>query len=100
VFLPDGNMAAYGDHWEATVRPDLSKLDWAKIGKVRAVDLDGPLPKRSRPPRPFDEKQESILRNFCSAENLPGQIFISAKHTVFSKNERKKYIFHNNRHES
>ena len=55
-YLPDGNMSGYGDNWEATVRPDLSKLDWNKIGKIRNVDLDGPLPKRPKKLRPFDEK--------------------------------------------
>jgi hypothetical protein len=55
MFLPEGNMASYGDNWEATVRPDLSQLDWNKIGKVRAADLDGPLPKRSKLIRPFDQ---------------------------------------------
>jgi hypothetical protein len=56
IFLPDGNMAGYGDNWETAVRPDTAKLDWNKIGKIRNVDLDGPLPKRSKKIRPFDEK--------------------------------------------
>ena len=56
IFLPDGNMSAYGDNWPATVRPDTSNLDWNKISKVRNVDLDGPLPKRSKKIRPFEEK--------------------------------------------
>ena len=57
IFLPEGNMAGYGENWESLVRPDLANLDWSKIAKIRSVDLDSPMPKRSKMIQPFDEKK-------------------------------------------
>jgi hypothetical protein len=59
IFLPEGNMAGYGENWESLVRPDLADLDWSKLGKIRSVDLDSPLPKRSKMIQPFDENRLS-----------------------------------------
>jgi len=59
----EGNMSGYGENWEKAVKPDLDSMDWSKISKVRLVDLDYPLPKRSKVQPILDKKlDEKISR--------------------------------------
>ena len=57
--VSEGNMSGYGENWPGMVRPDLSQLDWSKIGKIRSTDLEmsGSPKKRSKLIQPFDEKK-------------------------------------------
>ena len=48
IYLPQRNMAIYGANWPQTLQNiQIEALDWSKIDKVRQIDLDTPLPKKS-----------------------------------------------------
>ncbi len=48
VYLPASNMSNYGADWVKLVQTaNVDSFDWANIDKVRQIDLDTPLPKRS-----------------------------------------------------
>lgn len=48
MYLPKSNMSVYGPHWPKCLQGlHLEHLDWSKIDKVRQIDLDMPLPKKS-----------------------------------------------------
>ena len=44
MYLPKGNMAVYGD-WAAAINLDIAQLDWEEIGRIKASELETPLPK-------------------------------------------------------
>jgi hypothetical protein len=68
IYLPKTNMGAYGPNWEKCMQQGLhiEKLDWAKIDKVRQIDLDTPLPKISNlmtdPNAAIEENQLSEVK--------------------------------------
>ena len=48
IYLAQNNMANYGPQWPKRLQNlQIETLDWSKIDKVRQIDLDTPLPKRS-----------------------------------------------------
>ena len=44
MYLPKGNMAVYGD-WASAITLDIAQLDWEEIGRIKASELETPLPK-------------------------------------------------------
>ena len=47
MYTPEGNMAVYGD-WQTALRVDAARLDWEKLSNIKAVELEGPLPKKAK----------------------------------------------------
>ena len=45
MYLPKGNMAVYGD-WSNAINLNINQLDWEEIGRIKASELEAPLPKQ------------------------------------------------------
>ena len=45
MYLPKGNMAVYGD-WINAINLNINQLDWEEIGRIKASELEAPLPKQ------------------------------------------------------
>lgn len=63
MYTPEGNMAVYGD-WAAAgaLRVDTASLDWDRLAGIKAMELEGPLPKQAKLSSPDDNQLEERRR--------------------------------------
>ena len=78
MYTPQGNMALYGD-WKNALKIDLDELNWEKIGNLKSVEIEGPLPKQAKLSPPDDEDMFSDVKRLkniydpgmCGVEFVP-----------------------------
>ena len=56
MYTPDGNMAMYGD-WKNALKINLDNVNWDKIGNIKSVEVEGPLPKQAKLSPPTENHQ-------------------------------------------
>ena len=61
MYTPEGNMALYGD-WKSALKIDSDKFDWEKLGNIKSMELDGPLPKKAKLAWPDDNQLDESKR--------------------------------------
>ena len=68
MFLPESNMALYGEDWASRLNVSISGLDWEDIGRVKQPEVDSPLPKRFKVA--LEEKETAALANVKRHKNV------------------------------
>ena len=82
MYTPEGNMAVYGD-WKAALKIDAGKFDWEKLGGVKAMELEGPLPKKAKLSSPDDNQltERKRIKNIYDP-GMPGLEVVPAVEEV------------------
>ena len=85
MYTPEGNMALYGD-WKNCLKVNLDKLNWDKIGSVKSVEMEGPLPKQAKLSPQDDNKLSETrrLKNFYDPGMLGLEVVPAVEEVLLS----------------